>query len=121
MTAVFNWFYFTMSLTQRHYLWEALINDNYLNQPALSSEWGDMAAGEEAIDIGLGVPLFVAMAGVAEEAVVAETFQVAVFDSEDRHKSFIIVDSNTGFRLGFNLGVECRVFFMDGLRYGLVC
>lgn len=29
-------------------------------------EWGDVAAGEEAVDIGLSVPIFVAMAGVAE-------------------------------------------------------
>lgn len=30
-----------------------------------------MAAGEEAVDIGLGVPVFVAVAGADEEAVVA--------------------------------------------------
>lgn len=44
-------------------------------------KWGEVAAGEEAVDVGLGVPIFVAVAGVAEEAVVAEAFQVAVFDS----------------------------------------
>lgn len=54
-------------------------------------EWGYMAAGEEAVDVGLGVPVFVAVAGVAEESVVAEAFQVAVFDSEERHKGFVVV------------------------------
>lgn len=29
-------------------------------------EWDVMAAGEEAINVGLGIPIFVAMAGVAE-------------------------------------------------------
>ena len=51
-----------------------------------------MAAGEEMVDVGLGVPVFVAVAGVAEEAVVAETFQVAVFDSEERHEELVVVD-----------------------------
>lgn len=51
-----------------------------------------MAAGEEAVDVGLGVPVFVAVAGVAEEAIVAETFQVAVFDSEERDEGLVVVD-----------------------------
>lgn len=44
-----------------------------------------MAVGEEAVDVGLGVPVFVAVAGVAEKAVVAEAFQAAVFDAEEGH------------------------------------
>ena len=52
------------------------------------SEWGVMASGEELVDVGLGVPVFVAVAGVAAEAVVAESFQIAVFDSEKRHEGF---------------------------------
>ena len=35
-----------------------------------------MAAREEVVDGGLGVPVFVSVAGVAEETVVAEMFQV---------------------------------------------
>lgn len=35
------------------------------------SERSIVAAGEEAVDVGLGVPVFVAVAGVAEEAVIA--------------------------------------------------
>lgn len=54
-----------------------------------------MAAGEEAVDIGLGVPVFVAMTRVAEKTVVTETFQVAVFDSEKRHKGFIVVERSS--------------------------
>lgn len=48
-------------------------------------EWCEVAVGEEAVDVGLGVPVFVAVAGVAEKAVVAEAFQVAVFDAEEGH------------------------------------
>lgn len=48
-------------------------------------EWGDVAAGEEAVNVGLSIPVFVAVAGVAEKAVVAEAFQVAVFDAEEGH------------------------------------
>ena len=47
-----------------------------------------MAAGEKAVDVGLGVPVFIPVAGVAEEAVVSETFQVAVFDAEEGHEGF---------------------------------
>ena len=50
-----------------------------------------VAAGKEAVDVGLGVPVFVAVAGVAEEAVVAEVFQIAVFDAEERHQRFVVV------------------------------
>ena len=52
-----------------------------------------MAAGEEAVDIGLGVPVFVAVAGVAEETIVAETFQIAVLDAEESHEGFVVVDA----------------------------
>ena len=69
------------------------LNDYRLSQ----SECGEVAAGEKTIDIGLGVPVFVAVAGVAEEAVVAETFQIAVFDAEKRHYSFVVVDGRRDF------------------------
>lgn len=55
------------------------------SQSVFIGEWGKVAAGEEAVDVGLGVPVFVAVAGVAEKAVVAEAFQVAVFDAEEGH------------------------------------
>lgn len=51
-----------------------------------------MAAGEEAVDVGLGVPVFVAVAWVAEEAVVAEAFQITVLDAEECHQGFVVVD-----------------------------
>lgn len=60
---------------------ESLMTDSYL----MVVEWCVVAAGEEAVDVGLGVPVFVAVAGVAEKAVVAEAFQVAVFDAEEGH------------------------------------
>lgn len=50
-----------------------------------------MAADEEAVDVGLGVPVFVAVARVAEEAVVTESFQIAVSYAEERHQRFVVV------------------------------
>ena len=52
-----------------------------------------MAAGEEVIDVGLGVPVFVTVAGVTEETVVAEAFQIAIFDAEECHQRFVVVDT----------------------------
>lgn len=64
-----------------------------------------MAAGEEAVVFGSGAPVFVNVARVAQKAVIAETLQVAVFDSEARQKYFIIVNAWEGFGFGFNLVV----------------
>lgn len=50
-----------------------------MNRCISLAKWGDMAAGEEAVDVGLGIPVFVAVAGLAEETVVADAPQVAVF------------------------------------------
>lgn len=60
------------------------------------TERGDVAAGEEAVDVGLGVPVFVAVARIAEEAVIAEALQVAVFDSEVGHKGFVVIKTWRG-------------------------
>lgn len=60
------------------------------------AERGEVAAGEEAVDVGLGVPVFVDVARVAEKAVVAEALQVTVFDSEERHKGFVVVKTWRG-------------------------
>lgn len=68
-------------------------------------EWSEVAAGEETVDVGLGVPVFVAVAGVAEKTVVAETFQVAVFNAEEGHEGFVVVDARAGFGVGVELGV----------------
>ena len=68
---------------------KSLSECSYLPQ----SEWGAVAAGEEVVDVGLGVPVFVSVAGVAEEAIVAETFQIAVLNAEESHQSFVIVDT----------------------------
>lgn len=80
------------------------------------SEWGEVAAGEEAVDIGLGVPVFVAMAGVAEETIVAEAFQVAVFNAEEGHEGFVVVDARAGFGMGVELDVEFCEFVIDCLQ-----
>lgn len=56
-----------------------------------------VAAREEAVDVGLGVPVFVAVTGVSEEPVVAEAFQVAVFNAEEFHQRFVVVDASGGF------------------------
>lgn len=47
----------------------------------LFGEGSVVAAREEAVDVGLGVQVFVAVARIAEEAVVTEVFQVAVLDA----------------------------------------
>lgn len=60
---------------------------------SVSGKRGIVAAGEEAVDVGLGVPVFVAVAGIAEKAVVAQALQVAVFDAEKRHQRFVVVDA----------------------------
>ena len=52
-----------------------------------------MTLREKAVDVGLGVPVFVTVAGVAEEAVIAEAFQIAVLYAEESHQSFVIVDT----------------------------
>lgn len=51
----------------------------FRSESLLVCERGVVAASKETVDVGLGVPVFVAVAGVAEEAVVAEAFQIAVF------------------------------------------
>ena len=52
-----------------------------------------MATGEEVVYVGLGVPVFVAVAGVAEETIVANTFQIAILDAEESHEGFVVVDA----------------------------
>ena len=52
-----------------------------------------MTLREEVVDVGLGVPVFVTVAGVTKETVVAEAFQIAVFDAEESHQCFVVVDT----------------------------
>ena len=52
-----------------------------------------MTAGEEAVDVRLGVPVFIAVAGIAEKAIVTEAFQIAVFYAEECHQRFVVVDA----------------------------
>lgn len=47
-----------------------------------------VAARKESVYVGLGVPVFVAVAGIADKPVVAEAFEVAVFDAEECHQGF---------------------------------
>ena len=44
---------------------------------------------EKTVKIGLGVPVFVTVVGVTEEAVVAEAFQIAVFDTREIYPCFV--------------------------------
>ena len=48
-----------------------------------------MALREEAVEIGLGVPAFVSVTGVAQKAVVVEAFQIAIFYAEESHQCFV--------------------------------
>ena len=88
---------------------------SYQHQILFISKRGEVAAGEEAVDVGLGVPVFITVAGIAEETVVTEAFQVAVFDAEEGHEGFVVVDSRAGF-VGTKMGVEFGEFVIDGLQ-----
>lgn len=55
-----------------------------------------MAAGEEAVYIGLCIPVFVTVAGVAEKTVVTEAFQIAVFYTKECHQGFVVVKGRGG-------------------------
>ena len=78
---------------QNFHINKSTIFYNILLISNITPERGAVAAGEEVIDVDLGVPVFVAVAGVAEEAVVAEAFQIAVFDAEECHQRFVIIDT----------------------------
>lgn len=79
-----------------------------MNKLYLQCKWSVVAAREEAVDVGLGVPVFVAVVGVAEETVVAESFQVAVFHSEESHKGFVVVERR---------GTDRSNLFFDACQY----
>ena len=66
---------------------------SYVLHTLYAREWRIMTLREKAVNVGLGVPVFVPVAGVAEETIVAETFQIAVFDAEKRHQGFVVVDA----------------------------
>lgn len=51
-----------------------------IGESMLIGEGGIVAAGEEGVDAGLGVPVFVAVA-----------LQVAVFDAEEGHYLFVVI------------------------------
>ena len=52
-----------------------------------------MTLREKTVNIGLGITVFDTVSRVAEEDVVAETFQIAVFDSEKSHQCFVGLDT----------------------------
>ncbi len=66
---------------------------SYVLHTLYAREWRIMTLREKAVNVGLGVPVFVPVAGVAEETIVAESFQIAVFDAEKGHQGFVVVDA----------------------------
>ena len=78
---------------QNFYINKSTIFYNILLISNITPERVAVAAGEEVIDVGLGVPVLVSVTGVVQEAVVAETFQIAVFDSEKSHQCFVGLDT----------------------------
>ncbi len=68
---------------------------SYVLHTLYAREWRIMTLREKAVNVGLGVPVFVSVAGVTEETVVAEAFQIAIFYAEESHQCFVVVD--TGF------------------------
>ena len=61
---------------------------SYVLHTLYAREWRIMTLREKAVDVGLGVPVFVSVTGVAQEAVVAEAFQIAIFYAEESHQRF---------------------------------
>ena len=78
---------------QNFHINKSTIFYNILLISNITPERSAVALREKTVDIGLGVPVFVTVAGVAEEAVVAETFQIAVFYSEESHQCFVVIDT----------------------------
>ena len=66
---------------------------SYVLHTLYAREWRIMTLREKAVNVGLGVPVFVPVAGVAEETIVAESFQIAVVDAEKGHQGFVVVDA----------------------------
>lgn len=96
-----------------------------IGESMLIGEGGIVAAGEEGVDAGLGVPVFVAVAAIGAESVVAEALQVAVFDAEERHYLFVVVYALRGRtqHVGM-LGFHKREYFLeyrDVLHSALFC
>ena len=60
-------------------------------------KWSVVTLREKVVDIVLGVPVFVTVAGVAEEDVVAEAFQIAIFYAEESHQCFVVIDAGVIF------------------------
>ena len=58
-----------------------------------NSEWDTIVGGGGVIDVDLSVPVFVSVAGVTEETVVGEAFQIAIFYTEKSHQCFVGLDT----------------------------
>lgn len=84
-----------------------------------------MATGEEAVDIGLRVPVFVATAGVVEWAVVAEALHVATYDAYCPFRQWLkyaqtILSNLSGHQLHFmqnQLNIKLYLAFMIFTNY----
>ena len=70
---------------QNFHINKSAIFYNILLISNITPERSAVTLREKTVNIGLGVPVFVAVAGITEETVVAETFQIAVFDAEVCH------------------------------------
>ena len=78
---------------QNFHINKSTIFYNILLISNITPERGAVAAGEEVIDVGLGVPVFVSVTGITEETVVAEAFQIAILYTEESHQCFVVVDT----------------------------
>jgi hypothetical protein len=48
-----------------------------------------VALREKAVYVGLGIPVFVSIARIAEETVIPKAFQIAVFDAKSSIRALL--------------------------------
>ena len=78
---------------QNFHINKSTIFYNILLISNITPERSAVTLREKTVNIGLGVPVFVAVAGITEETVVAEAFQIAIFYAEESHQRFVVVDT----------------------------
>ena len=74
----------------------------------MGGEVGEVEAPEEAVDVFLGVPVFITLTGITEVTVVAEFLKVFILDVEESHYGFVVINLFPGF-----LCYMVRLLFYD--------
>ena len=59
----------------------------------MGGEIGEVETLEEAVDVFLGIPIFITLTGICEITVVAEFLKVFILDVEESHYGFVIINT----------------------------